>query len=463
MAGARGIEPRSQVLETYVLAVVLCPYAQFSVSDNDCSIKAYAKRCVVCYDKHNGHVKELQSDSGGFSNMNILVINAGSSSIKTVLYNTPGGVLERILECNATNIGQEHGLVELVINDSKTNTQMIVSDHKVALDSVLETIDRTSPINTIDVIAYRVVYGGAKYYRPTDITDDVVTDLANFTDIDPEHAPVSLAIIKLLRQRLPDIRHVACFDTAFFHDIPDIAQIVPIPLRYRDKGIRRYGYHGLSYEYLADAFEMIAGKEARRGRVIYAHLGSGASMAATINGQPVDMTMGLTPTSGLVMGSRTGDIDPSLAWILANQSDVSTDKYQQIINHESGLLAVSELSSDMYTLLQNQSTNPKAALAVELFCYQARKAIGALATTIGGLDSLIFSGGMGEQAPEIRRRICEGLAFLGISIDSGANDQHALLISTQDSTVGVHVIPTDESLSIARSTLSINVQTRDAR
>lgn len=393
--------------------------------------------------------------------MNILVINAGSSSIKTVLYKAHEGTLERTLDCSATNIGQERASIDVVHRGEKSSIQSLLLSHSSALSTILATIGHYQPVNTIDVIAYRVVYGGAKYHKPTDITDDIEDDLAVFSDVDPEHAPISHAIIKTLRQRLSDIRHVACFDTAFFHDIPDVAQIVPIPRQYRDKGIRRYGYHGLSYEYLSETFQTVAGEGARHGRVIYAHLGSGASMTATLDGKPVDMTMGLTPTSGLVMGSRTGDIDPSLAWILANEAGVSLDEYQQIINHESGLLAVSELSSDMYTLLQNQDTNPQAALAVELFCYQARKAIGSLATTIGGLDSLIFSGGMGEQAPEIRRRICEGLAFLGISIDHAANERHDLLISAPGSQVGVHVVPTDESLSIARSVISTTTSTKE--
>lgn len=393
--------------------------------------------------------------------MNILVINAGSSSIKTVLYSSSEDSLERILDCSATNIGQERASIDVVHRGEKSSIQSLLLSHSSALSTILATIGHYQPVNAIDAVAYRVVYGGAKYHEPTDITDEVEDDLALFADVDPEHAPISHAIIKTLRQRLSDIRHVVCFDTAFFHDIPDVAQLVPIPRQYRDKGIRRYGYHGLSYEYLSETFQTVAGEGARRGRVIYAHLGSGASMTATLDGKPVDMTMGLTPTSGLVMGSRTGDVDPSLAWILANEAGVSLDEYQQIINHESGLLAVSELSSDMYTLLQNQDTNPQAALAVELFCYQARKAIGSLATTIGGLDSLIFSGGMGEQAPEIRRRICEGLAFLGISIDNEANERHDLLISAPGSQVGVHVIPTDESLSIARSVISTTTSTKE--
>ncbi|MFZ3009571.1 MAG: acetate/propionate family kinase [Candidatus Microsaccharimonas sp.] len=382
--------------------------------------------------------------------MNILVINAGSSSIKTVLYTLREGSPERILTCNAVNIGQGRASID-VVEDETSSTPAVLPDHTTALSTILTTIGRSVAMEDISVIAHRVVYGGEKYYLPTDITDEVVQDLQSFSSIDPQHAPLSLSIITSLQQQFPNARHVACFDTAFFHDIPEVAQIVPIPHTYRKKGIRRYGYHGLSYQYLSESFGELAGEEARRGRVIYAHLGSGSSMMATVNGQPIDMTMGLTPSSGLVMGSRSGDIDPSLAWILAKQSNVSIDDYQRIINQESGLLAVSEFSTDMYALLQNQTSNPKAALAVELFCYQARKAIGSLATTIGGLDSLIFSGGMGEQSAEIRRRICENLEFLGITIDSDANKRHDLLISSGGSRVGVHVLPTDESLAIARN------------
>jgi acetate kinase len=384
--------------------------------------------------------------------MSILVVNAGSSSIKTVVYQTTPTDVERVLECSALNIGQEHATITTVDNrDERTTTAIALTDHSAALDAILERISNHMDIADVKSVGYRVVYGGSKYFEPTSITDSVLADLSAFKEVDPEHAPISHAIMTSLRDRLQNAEHIACFDTGFFRNIPEVAQIIPIPSQLRSANLRRFGYHGLSYEYLANRFGVIAGNEAKNGRVIYAHLGSGASMAATVNGEPVDMTMGLTPTSGLVMGSRSGDVDPSLAWVLAHETGMSIDEYQQIINHESGLLAVSELSSDMYTLLQNQAANPRAALAVELFCYQARKAIGALAATIGGLDSLVFSGGMGEQAPEIRRRICDGLSFLGVSISHDANERHNELISSSESRVGVHVIPTDESLSIARS------------
>ncbi len=395
--------------------------------------------------------------------MSILVVNAGSSSIKTVVYQTHSTAVERVFECSARDIGQEHATITIVDGQGDTTTTTtVLTDHSAALDAILEHISSHIDISDVMSVGYRVVYGGSKYFEPTIITDSVLDDLAVFKDVDPEHAPISHAIMSSLRGRLQNAQHVACFDTGFFRNIPEVAQIIPIPSRLRKAGLKRFGYHGLSYEYLADRFGVIAGNEAKNGRVIYAHLGSGASIAATVNGEPVDMTMGLTPNSGLVMGSRSGDVDPSLAWVLAHETGMSIDEYQQVINHESGLLAVSELSSDMYTLLQNQAMNPKAALAVELFCYQARKAIGALATTIEGLDSLVFSGGMGEQAPEIRRRICEGLAFLGVSIDHDANERHNELISSAESRVGVHVIPTDESLSIARSVMLMNSrQTKD--
>lgn len=393
--------------------------------------------------------------------MSMLVVNAGSSSLKTVLYDDSRPDLTRLAEYRAANIGQERSTLDSWAEGTeKATITLPLSDHQQALQVILDTINKSVPTGSIDTIAYRVVYGGKAYYQPTIITDVVRADLATFSDIDPEHAPVTLAIIDQLRRTLPGSQHIACFDTAYFHDIPDVAQIVPIPRAYRDLGIRRFGYHGLSYDYLSDTFGVIAGETARRGRVIYAHLGSGASMAATANGKPVDMTMGVTPVSGLVMGSRTGDIDPGLAWSLATQANLSIDQYQHMINHESGLLAVSELSSDMYELIQAQATNPDAALAVELFCYQARKAIGALVSTINGIDSLVFSGGIGEQSAEIRRRISDGLSFLGITIDNDANERHDRLISAPNSQVGVHVIPTDESLSIARSIVSMKTKDR---
>ena len=214
---------------------------------------------------------------------------------------------------------------------------------------------------------------------------------------------------------------VACFDTAFHHDLPRVAQIVPIPRRYEAAGVRRYGFHGLSYAYLMEELARVAGPEAAAGRVILAHLGSGASLAAVREGRCVDTTMGLTPASGLVMGTRSGDIDPGLVRFLMRSEGMTTEQFHDLVNHESGLLGVSETSPDLRDLLARQDADVRAAEAVALFCYQAKKAIGALAAALGGLDILVFSGGIGENSPEARRRICAGLEFLGIALDDRRN------------------------------------------
>jgi acetate kinase len=240
--------------------------------------------------------------------------------------------------------------------------------------------------------------------------------------------------------------------------MPRVAQIVPIPRRFEAAGVRRYGFHGLSYAYLMEELARVAGPEEARGRVILAHLGAGASLAAVQGGLSLDTTMGFMPTSGLVMGTRTGDLDPGLVRFLSRTEGMTADQFGSLVNHESGLLGVSETSSDVRDLLAQQDVDVRAAEAIELFCYQAKKWIGAFAAALGGMDTLVFSGGIGENAPEIRRRICEGLGFLGIALDQGRNASSALLISTEQGAVKVRVIRTDEELMIAKATADLIAQ-----
>jgi len=383
----------------------------------------------------------------------ILTVNAGSSSIKLALFADGESQTSptRLYDFVVTNIAQPLSLFVVHQKGEDSTSQTIqAADHSAAITLMIAKLSSLITIEAIHSVGHRVVYGGSQFYEPVVITDDVVAKLGEFIPFDPEHAPASLSIMKLLRAELTDAQHVACFDTAFFHNLPAVAQLVAIPRKYQAIGVRRYGYHGLSYRYLTTKFEEIAGTTAVNGRVIYAHLGSGASLAATVNGKPVETTMGFSPTSGVIMSSRSGDVDPSLAGFLMKATDMTIDEYNHMLNFESGILGVSGLSSDMYTLLQNEATNPAAAAAVELFCYQVRKSIGALATTIGGIDSLIFSGGIGEQSPPIRARICAGLEFLGIALDPVANSEFRELISSRESTVGVHIIPTDEAAIIAQ-------------
>jgi acetate kinase len=279
----------------------------------------------------------------------------------------------------------------------------------------------------------------------------MVEDLRKISFYDPDHLPGEIELIEAFRNRDPNLPQVACFDTAFHHDMPQVAQIVPIPRRFEAAGVRRYGFHGLSYEYLMEELARVGGPKEARGRIILAHLGSGASMAAVRDGHSIDTTMGFTPASGLVMGTRTGDLDPGLVRFLSRTEGMTVDQFDSLVNHKSGLLGVSETSSDVRDLLEHQEVDVRAAEALELFCYQAKKWIGALTAALGGIDTLVFAGGIGENAPELRRRICEGLGFLGIALDEGRNASNALLISTEKGSVKVRVIHTDEESMIARS------------
>jgi acetate kinase len=394
----------------------------------------------------------------GTDKTSILTVNAGSSSIKLVLFtaNTSDGSYERLLEASVTGIGQASCSLNTRQLPNQANKQNIEAhDHALAVQILMDWFHQFSPETDLSLIGHRVVHGGATYSQPQLITDQVVTSLEALSSLDPEHMPFTLLLIHNLRLHYPNIPQVACFDTAFFHNLPEQATILPIPRKFEASGLRRYGFHGLSYTYLMSAFRDTAGKDAVNGRVIYAHLGSGASLTATKNGKPMDTTMGFSPTSGIMMSSRSGDIDPSIALFLHRQHGMNFDEFNHMVNFESGLLGVSELSADMLTLLQHEASNKKASDAVNLFVYQVKKAIGSLTTTIGGLDSLVFSGGIGEQSASLRARICDGLDYLGVGIDDDDNQKHSELISAPHSKVGVHVIPTDEAKVIASESLHI--------
>jgi len=267
--------------------------------------------------------------------------------------------------------------------------------------------------------------------------------------------PLEIELIRAIRQHLPNLPQIACFDTSFHSKMPRVARILPIPRRYYDKGIKRYGFHGLSYTYLLEELARRTDNRSNRERLIMAHLGGGASLAAVKNGRCIDTSMGFTPSSGLVMGTRTGDLDPGVAWYLMKTENLTPASFNNLINHKSGLKGVSGTSSDMRDLLDNQKSDIHSAEAVELFCYQTRKWIGAFAAALGGLDSLVFAGGIGENSPEIRQRICEGLQFLGIEIKKAQNESNAKLISSKNSPVKVHVIKTNEERVIAEAVIRV--------
>lgn len=384
----------------------------------------------------------------------ILTVNVGSSSLKLGLFAGVDQYTTAKTQITITNIGQATSRIEVATEGESRKIQQSVADHTSAAAMALDELNSAGQLADVAGIGVRVVHGGERYHAPTVIDEELLAELHRLVSIDQEHMPLILEVIRSFRERLPGVVQVACFDTGFFHDIPQVAQTIPLPARYREKGLRRYGFHGLSYEYILESFRDIAGEQAANGRVIIAHLGSGASLAALKNGRPVDMTMGFSPVSGIPMSTRSGDIDPSAIVYLARLG-VDIEEYSRIINTQSGLLGVSGLSADMLTLLENEATHNGAHEAVELFCYSARKAIGSLSAAIGGVDSLIFSGGMGENAPKIRARICQELAHLGIMLDESRNQDHLERISSDESRVGVHVIPTDESYILRRSVIQI--------
>lgn len=380
----------------------------------------------------------------------LLTCNAGSSSIKLSLFEAD--TLSKRASAAVENIGQAQ---PQFLTDYST-VPVDTFTHTAAARHLTQWVKTQLENDFLTSIGHRVVHGGGSFVEPTAINEQVKLQFESLKSLDPDHMPPILETLAVLQEAFPTVSHIACFDTAFFHDLPTNAKLTTLPRKYYEQGVRRYGFHGLSYEFIVQDFANHEGEQAAHGRVIMAHLGSGCSLAALKDKQPQETTMGFTPTSGLPMSTRSGDIDPGIAIYLAEHYGIdSPQALNSVVNHESGLLGVSDLSADMLTLLQNQETNQQAAEAVELFCYQVSKSIGALSVSIGGLTSLIFSGGIGERSSEIRQRICERLDFLGIRIDSHRNAHHERLISADESDVGVHVIRTDEAVSIARATTQV--------
>ena len=322
-------------------------------------------------------------------------------------------------------------------------------DHRAAVTFLMDWLETQPVFGSVIAVGHRVVHG-MRHSAPERVTPKLLAELQRISPYDPDHMPHEIGLIEAVRRRHPKLRQVACFDTAFHRTMPPVAKLLPIPRRLAAKGIERYGFHGLSYSYLLEELSRLD-PVATRSRVILAHLGSGASLAAVLNGRSVDTTMGFTPTAGLLMSTRTGDLDPGLFYYLARTEGMTAPQFQRMVNHESGLLGVSGTSSDIRDLCAREATDPRAAAAVELFCYQARKYIGAFAAALGGLDTLVFSAGIGENSPLIRQRICSELGFLGIELDQKRNRQNAARISKDRSVVAVRVIRTDEELMIARS------------
>jgi acetate kinase len=385
----------------------------------------------------------------------ILTINGGSSSIKFALYHA-GKPLKRTLYGKIDRIGLNG--TTLTFNDPTGKGQhshsIAASDHRSAADVLIDWLAEQRGFAAVGALGHRVVHG-MKHIQPEMVTQELLDELNRIRPYDPDHLPLEIELIETFRRRHPKLPQVACFDTAFHHTMPRVAKLLPIPRRFDSKGVQRYGFHGLSYAYLMEELARVAGAKAAQERVILAHLGNGASLAAVHGGKSIDTSMGFTPAAGLPMSTRSGDVDPGLALYLARTEKITTKQFYEMVNHESGLLGVSEISSDMRDLLAREADDVRAAEAVALFCYQAKKWIGAFAAALGGLDTLVFSAGIGENCPSIRARICDGLGFLGIELNEARNAENAAVISAESGRVAVRVIRTDEELMIARSVFRI--------
>lgn len=369
----------------------------------------------------------------------LLSVNAGSSSLKVSVFDRYD------LHVPISSLSIEH------IGTSTESPESAVARVQAWLVN-----DLAIQISSIEAIGHRVVHGGPRYSSATPVDNDLIAYLESITPLAPNHMPGTLTALRAFIAAYPQARHVACFDTSFFHAVPDVAKFLPIPLSLQTQNeIRRYGFHGLSYESLLASFKRHEGETAHNGRVILAHLGSGASVAAIKNGQPIDMSMGFTPVSGIMMSTRSGDLEPGILTYLEAEKGMSPAELSDLFTNKSGLLGVSETTADMQVLLNTQNENPQAKLAIDLFVYKIKKTIGAYAAALGGVDSIIFSGGIGERSAEIRARICEGLGFLDIVMDDVRNNDGARLISSDRSDVGVHVIPAREDEAIVNQTITV--------
>ena len=385
-------------------------------------------------------------------NINVLAVNSGSSSLKYALYNI--GRDEKLILSGAIN-GISSRTGRFYINDGNNNVlineSLRISNHEIAVVKLLRWLKKNDYLNNLDAVGHRVVHGGPRYFQPLPVSSNLLEKLHDLISISPDHLPQELKVIKTIDQYHPDIKQVVCFDTTFHRNMPELAQLYALPRTLKDEGLIRYGFHGLSYEYVLEELKKRIGNDAANGRIVVAHLGSGASMAAINRGKGVETTMGFTPTGGLMMSTRSGDLDPGVILYLLRQKNLSPVEVTEMVNKNAGLLGVSKISGDMKELLEMKK-NPDAVEAVNMFCYQAKKFLGSLIAVLGGLDSLVFTGGIGENSPPIRKRICENMEFFGIHLNADRNKENAAVISDDNSTVTVRVIKTNEQIMVARHT-----------
>src|SRR5277367_4349439 len=393
----------------------------------------------------------------------VLTMNRGSATLKSTLYEVgrdPGKRAEALVSISVAYSYTTSARLKIIDANGATLLDSSVkgTNSNAALETMFAWLEKHEYLSGLQAAGHRLVHGGARYTQPQRITPKFLAALKKLVPLDPDHLPAAIKGIKFVAKKFPKLPQVACFDTAFHSPLPTVAKMYALPRRFYDAGIRRYGFHGLSFEYIIGALRKLDPKLAA-ARVIVAHLGSGASIVALQNGISMDTSMGFTPLEGLVMSARSGDVDPGLLLYLLAQKRMSAKAAAALLNKQSGLLGVSSITGDMRTLLEKAAQDPHAAEAIALFCYRAKKYIGAYAAALGGLDALVFTGGIGERASAIRERICSGLEFLGIEIDAAPNQANAAVISATNSRVNVRVIQTNEDLMIVQHVKTVLGQT----
>jgi acetate kinase len=380
----------------------------------------------------------------------ILTMNRGSATLKSTFYEVSARN-EAVLSISVAYSDASSARLKIADATGATLLDSPVKgeDSNAALETMFAWLDKHEYLSGLKAAGHRLVHGGARYTQPQRITPKFLSALKKLVPLDPDHLPAAIKGIQFIAKKFPKLAQVACFDTAFHSTLPNVAKMYALPRRLYDENIRRYGFHGLSFEYIVGELRKLDPKLAA-GRVIIAHLGSGASMVALQDGHSMDTSMGFTPLEGLVMSARSGDVDPGLLLYLLSQKKMSAKAAAALLNKQSGLLGVSATTGDMRALLEKAKQDPHAAGAIDLFCYRAKKYIGAYAAALQGLDAIVFTGGIGERAPAIRANICSGLEFLGIHLDATRNEQSAPVISTSESRVNVRVIQTNEDLMIVQ-------------
>lgn len=380
-----------------------------------------------------------------------LILNGGSSSLKFAVcaLNEPWHWVAR---GRFERLGRNNSLFIVTgTTDHRSEKEIYLQDHPAAVRSLFEWLDQKIGLDRIAGVGHRIVHGGPLYAAPQIVDDRVLVELDRLRAYAPEHLPSELEIIACCRERLGEVPQIACFDTAFHRNLPQMSRLLPIPRRFERMGVVRYGFHGLSFEHVIDTLRNASPGLVERGRIVAAHLGNGASLCAVRNGGSIDTTMGFTPAAGIPMGTRSGDIDPGLVLHLANEGAMDAEAFDRMANHASGLLGISETSSDVRDLLAVETADHRAAEAIDLFCYNIRKQIGAYAAALGGLDAVAFTGGIGENSSVVRERICRDLGFLGVELDPARNVVSAPVISRKGARVEVRVIAADEEDVISRA------------